>query len=92
VHSKMAIVDGRLAIAGSQNWSIAGNYSNDETVIAIDNPIVAAHYEREFNRLYQTAVIGLKSLPRAQKCGSQVPISPTPSTPSTEVESLFPEN
>jgi phosphatidylserine/phosphatidylglycerophosphate/cardiolipin synthase-like enzyme len=92
VHSKMAIVDGRLAIAGSQNWSIAGNYSNDETVIAIDNPIVAAHYEREFNRLYQTAVIGLKSLPRAQKCGSQVPISPTPSTPSIEVESLFPEN
>ncbi len=68
VHSKMAILDGVLVIAGSQNWSISGNYSNDETLIAIENPTVAAHYEREFNRLYKTAVVGLSSLPHAQKC------------------------
>ena len=68
VHSKMAILDGTLVITGSQNWSVAGNYSNDETLIAIQNPIVAAHYEREFSRLYKTAVLGLESLPRAQKC------------------------
>lgn len=92
VHSKMAIVDGRLVIAGSHNWSISGNYSNDETLVAIDNPIVAAHYEREFNRLYQTAVIGLKSLPHAYKCGSQVLVSPTPLTTSPEAETLFPDN
>lgn len=92
VHSKMAIVDGRLAITGSHNWSISGNYSNDETLVAINNPIVAAHYEREFNRLYQTAALGLKSLPHAQKCGSQVLVSPTPPTTSTQVETLFPEN
>lgn len=68
VHSKMAILDGRLVITGSQNWSVAGNYSNDETLIAIENPTVANHYEREFNRLYKSAVLGLESLPRAQKC------------------------
>ena len=77
VHSKMAILDGRVAIAGSQNWSEAGNYSNDETLIAIDNPTVAAHYEREFGRLYKTAVVGLKSLPHAQACGSDAVDSPT---------------
>lgn len=70
VHSKMAILDGRVTIAGSHNWSNSGNYLNDETLIAIDNPIVAAHYEREFSRLYKTAVVGLKSLPHAQPCGS----------------------
>lgn len=75
VHSKMAILDGRLVITGSQNWSNAANYSNDETLIAIDNPMVAAHYEQEFNRLYKTAVLGMKSLPRAQKCHNQFVIA-----------------
>lgn len=92
VHSKMAILDGKVAIAGSHNWSNSGNYSNDETLIAIDNSTVAAHYEREFSRLYQTAVVGIKSLPYAQTCGSNSSVSPTPATPSTESESLFPEN
>ncbi len=68
VHSKMAILDGTLVITGSHNWSNAGNYSNDETLIAIRNPKVAAHYEREFGRLYKTAVVGLESLPHAQNC------------------------
>ncbi len=68
VHSKMAILDGTLVVTGSHNWSMSGNYSNDETVIAIENPTVATHYEREFNRLYKTAVVGLESLPRSQKC------------------------
>lgn len=89
VHSKMAVLDGRLVIAGSHNWSISGNYSNDETLVAIDNPTVAAHYEQEFNRLYKTAVVGPKSLPRAQPCSSGILVSPTQPTPSTEVESLF---
>ena len=92
VHSKMAILDGRLVITGSHNWSNAGNYSNDETLIAIDNPTVAAHYEREFSRLYGTAVVGLNSLPRAQKCGSDSLVSPTqPATP-TELESIPSDN
>ena len=81
VHSKMAILDGVLAIAGSQNWSISGNYSNDETLIVIENPTVAAHYEREFSRLYKTAVVGLSSLPRAQKCRSTHPSIITESKP-----------
>jgi phosphatidylserine/phosphatidylglycerophosphate/cardiolipin synthase-like enzyme len=68
VHSKMAVLDGRVVVTGSQNWSVAGNYRNDETLVAIANPVVARHYEREFNRLYSKAVVGLKSLPQAQKC------------------------
>lgn len=76
IHSKMAVLDGRLVIAGSQNWSSAGNYTNDETLLAIDNPTVAAHYEREFNRLYKTAIVGAKSLPHAQTCDSGVSLSP----------------
>lgn len=68
VHSKMAILDGAIVLTGSQNWSVAGNYGNDETLVAIDNPVVARHYEREFQRLYNSAILGFKSLPQAQKC------------------------
>jgi phosphatidylserine/phosphatidylglycerophosphate/cardiolipin synthase-like enzyme len=68
VHSKMAILDGILVITGSHNWSESGNYSNDETLIFIQNSIVAARYEQEFHRLYQTAKLGSKTLSSAQKC------------------------
>ena len=68
VHSKMAILDKTIVLTGSQNWSVAGNYSNDETLVAINNPVVASHYEREFQRLFERAIIGLKSLPHAEKC------------------------
>jgi phosphatidylserine/phosphatidylglycerophosphate/cardiolipin synthase-like enzyme len=68
VHSKMAILDGRQAIAGSHNWSESANYSNDETLIVIDHPTVVAHYEREFNRLYATAILGKASMPHAKAC------------------------
>ena len=87
VHSKMAILDGRVVITGSHNWSNSGNYSNDETLIAIANPTVAAHYEREFSQLYKTAVLGKESLPHAQKCDSDILVSPTQPTTSTELES-----
>jgi phosphatidylserine/phosphatidylglycerophosphate/cardiolipin synthase-like enzyme len=68
VHSKMAILDGRQVITGSHNWSEAANYSNDETLIIIDRPTVAAHYEREFDRLYRTAILGKASMPQAKVC------------------------
>ena len=90
VHSKMAILDGRVVITGSHNWSNSGNYSNDETLIAIANPTVAAHYEQEFTRLYQTAVLGTESLPHAQKCGNDILVSPTqPTTPAELEPNLF---
>jgi phosphatidylserine/phosphatidylglycerophosphate/cardiolipin synthase-like enzyme len=35
------------------------NTHNDETLLVIDSPMVAAHYEREFGRLYAKAVLGV---------------------------------
>ena len=92
VHSKMAILDGRLTIAGSHNWSNSANYLNDETLIAIDNPTVAAHYEREFSRLYGTAMLGVKTLPHAQTCSRDMLVNPTQPTNPTESESIYSDN
>jgi phosphatidylserine/phosphatidylglycerophosphate/cardiolipin synthase-like enzyme len=59
LHHKMGIVDRQAVITGSQNWSEAANYSNDETLLVVNNPTVAAHFEREFDRLYSTAILGI---------------------------------
>lgn len=59
LHHKFAVMDGRIVITGSQNWSHAANHTNDENIVVIDNPTVAAHFQREFDRLYNTAAIGI---------------------------------
>jgi phosphatidylserine/phosphatidylglycerophosphate/cardiolipin synthase-like enzyme len=59
LHHKFSVVDKHLIITGSQNWSAAANHSNDENLLVIDNPTVAAHFHREFERLYEGASLGL---------------------------------
>lgn len=59
LHHKFGLIDDRMVITGSQNWSDAANQLNDENLLVIQNPIVAAHFRREFDRLYQTATLGV---------------------------------
>ena len=73
LHHKFAIIDDRIVISGSQNWSQAANRNNDEALLAIDNPTVARHFVREFDRLYSSLVRRLPSriedkLERQQQC------------------------
>ena len=77
LHHKFALVDDTTVIIGSQNWSKAANETNDENLIVLRNPTVAAHFRREFDRLYSTADLGVT--PRLQailnkrrrECGGQ---------------------
>jgi phosphatidylserine/phosphatidylglycerophosphate/cardiolipin synthase-like enzyme len=59
LHHKMAVIDQHQIITGSQNWSAAANNGNDENLLVIDNPVVAAHFQREFDRLYKGASLGV---------------------------------
>ncbi|MFM9266297.1 phospholipase D-like domain-containing protein [Tychonema sp. BBK16] len=59
LHHKFGVVDGNTVITGSHNWSEAANHGNDETLLAIASPVVAAHFEREFDRLYKGAILGI---------------------------------
>ncbi len=69
LHHKFAIVDRRTVITGSHNWSNAANYHNDETLLIIqDNPTVAAHFNREFDRLYERGVIGIPAKLKSNHC------------------------
>ncbi|MEJ6480348.1 DUF655 domain-containing protein [Nostoc punctiforme UO1] len=59
LHHKFGVIDSQTVITGSHNWSDAANNGNDETLVVIENPIVAAHYVREFARLYAKVKPGL---------------------------------
>ncbi|RCJ38349.1 competence protein ComE [Nostoc minutum NIES-26] len=59
LHHKFAVIDSQIVITGSHNWSDAANNGNDETLLVIESPIVAAHYVREFARIYADAKPGL---------------------------------
>jgi phosphatidylserine/phosphatidylglycerophosphate/cardiolipin synthase-like enzyme len=77
LHHKFGIVDQRTVVTGSHNWTAAANTGNDETVLVIHSPIVAAHYQREFERLYQPAILGIppairkKVAQQARDCANQ---------------------
>ncbi|MBD2176474.1 competence protein ComE [Pseudanabaena sp. FACHB-1998] len=58
LHHKYGIIDRNLILTGSHNWTNAANHVNDEFLVAIQNDIVAAHFQREFDRLYKDATFG----------------------------------
>ena len=58
LHHKFAILDRNLILTGSHNWTNAANHTNDEVLVAIQNETVAAHYQREYDRLYQDVTLG----------------------------------
>jgi phosphatidylserine/phosphatidylglycerophosphate/cardiolipin synthase-like enzyme len=72
LHHKFALIDDQTVITGSHNWSQAANNQNDETLIVINNHQVAQHFDQEFQRLYQSAFLGLpqqlQSKLEQQKC------------------------
>jgi competence ComEA-like helix-hairpin-helix protein len=59
LHHKFGLIDGKTVITGSHNWTEAANQGNDETLLVIQSPVVAAHYQREFERLYADAILGV---------------------------------
>lgn len=59
LHHKFGIIDQTIVITGSQNWSHAANHSNDENLLIIESATVAAHFQREFERLYANANLGI---------------------------------
>jgi phosphatidylserine/phosphatidylglycerophosphate/cardiolipin synthase-like enzyme len=69
LHHKFAVIDRQTVITGSHNWSKAANYTNDETILIIhNNPTIAAHFDREFDRLYRDAVVGIPDRVQNRNC------------------------
>ena len=59
LHHKFAVIDNKTVITGSFNWSPAAAHTNDETLLVIHSPKVAAHFTREMNRMWRSAELGV---------------------------------
>ena len=61
LHDKIIIVDDTV-ITGSLNYSSNADESNDENVIIITNPEIAALYMQEFERIWNQAPAELSDI------------------------------
>lgn len=55
LHHKVFIIDARIVVTGSFNFSANATDSNDENLIVIEDPILAAQYVEEFDRRWAEA-------------------------------------
>ncbi|CAN9510501.1 unnamed protein product [Ophioblennius macclurei] len=53
MHHKFAVVDKRLLITGSLNWTLSAVHNNMENVIVTDEPHLVRPFVGEFNRLWE---------------------------------------
>lgn len=61
LHHKFAVVDKKTVIMGSQNWSDAANYINDETLVVIQDAGISDQFTQEYERVKRSATKGAPS-------------------------------
>jgi phosphatidylserine/phosphatidylglycerophosphate/cardiolipin synthase-like enzyme len=55
MHHKVIIIDDETVILGSFNFTVSADESNDENLLIIHDPEVAALFVAEFGRVYEQA-------------------------------------
>ncbi len=53
MHNKFAVIDSKVVITGSANWTASAFAINDENVLIIRRPDIANAYTKEFERLWK---------------------------------------
>lgn len=86
LHHKFGVIDGQTVVTGSHNFSDAANNGNDETLLVIQNPTVAAHYQREYERLETDAVLGIPPAIQKKADAQRQQCQPNKSNTRTEVQ------
>jgi phosphatidylserine/phosphatidylglycerophosphate/cardiolipin synthase-like enzyme len=54
MHNKFGIIDGRIALTGSFNWTYTATKHNQENLLATSNFDIVQQYQAEFSRLWKT--------------------------------------
>ncbi|NCO23952.1 MAG: hypothetical protein GW897_02405, partial [bacterium] len=52
MHHKFAIIDNRLLLTGSYNWTFAANNKNEENLMIIDDPEIIEIFQHQFVNLW----------------------------------------
>ena len=52
MHNKFTIIDNRILLTGSYNWTFSANNRNDENLMAIDDPEIIEIFQNQFVNLW----------------------------------------
>ena len=52
MHNKFVIIDNRILLTGSYNWTFSANNRNDENLMVIDDPDIISRYQNQFINLW----------------------------------------
>ena len=52
MHNKFAIIDNRILLTGSYNWTFSANNRNDENLLIIDDPEIIEIFQNQFINLW----------------------------------------
>lgn len=55
LHDKVAVVDGKIVVTSSYNWTISAESYNDENLLILTSSPLAASYSKTFNQLWGQA-------------------------------------
>ncbi len=55
MHDKFAVIDGKIVLTGSYNWSRQATERNNENLIIIYSEEIASEYEKEFEKIFEEA-------------------------------------
>jgi phosphatidylserine/phosphatidylglycerophosphate/cardiolipin synthase-like enzyme len=77
MHDKFVVIDGRILYTGSLNFTSNGSHCNNNNLVRIESPDLAANYMAEMDEMYVSGLFGPTSLdntPSEQITLSGVPI------------------
>ena len=86
MHNKFAIIDNRLLLTGSYNWTFSANNRNDENLMVIDDPETIEIFQNQFVNLW-TNKFSLERTRQLYKTAKIdfLPVSPTTAQTKTKI-------
>jgi phosphatidylserine/phosphatidylglycerophosphate/cardiolipin synthase-like enzyme len=86
MHNKFTIIDNRILLTGSYNWTFSANNRNDENLMVIDDPEVIEIFQNQFINLW-TNKYSLERTRQLYKIAKIdfLPTSPTSAKPENKV-------
>jgi len=79
MHNKFAIIDNRLLLTGSYNWTFSANHRNDENLMVIDDPEIIEIFQNQFINLWTNKY----SLERTRQLYKTAKVDFLPTSPTT---------
>ncbi len=58
MHNKFVVIDGRIVWTGSMNFTTNGVYCNNNNIVRINSPRLAANYTAEMDEMYNDELFG----------------------------------